>query len=130
MAKSPNFLLRTAMPWERISLQLDLTNMLGPALWNQCIVMLVIGIEFSLPGALSPIIIWALFFVLHCIHLSLYCNAGKRVLKQIDLRIWSTVVFFLKYLEARKSTLTILCLCLLFLPTAAISRAGLSCPHC
>ena len=62
-------------------------------------VIFVIGIELSLPGTFSPRIIRGLFFVLQCIHLSLYCDAGERVFKQIDLGIRSTVVFFLKYLE-------------------------------
>jgi hypothetical protein len=29
MVKSPNFLLQTTVPWERISLRLDLVNVLG-----------------------------------------------------------------------------------------------------
>jgi hypothetical protein len=76
MAKSPNFLLRTTMPWEKISLRLDLLSVLGPVSWNR------------------NIITWGLFFVLQCIHLSLYCDAGERVLKQINLGIRRTVVFF------------------------------------
>jgi hypothetical protein len=83
----------------------------------------MIGIELSLTGTYSPRIIWGLFFVQHYIHLSLYWDAGERVLKEIDFRIRSTVVFFLKYLENRKSTLTILSVYPLFLPTATISRS-------
>lgn len=97
--------------------------MLGPVSWNRNIITFVIGIEHSLPGTFSLRIIWGLFFALQCIHLSLYCDAGERVLKQINLGIWRTVVFFLKYLEPPKSTLTLLSICPLFLPTAAISRA-------
>jgi hypothetical protein len=76
-----------------------------------------------LPGTFSPRIIWGLFIVLQCIRLSLYCDAGERVPKQIDLCIRSTIVFLLEYPETRKSILTTLSLCPLFLPTAAISRA-------
>ena len=69
--------------------------------------MYIIGIELSLPGIFSPRIILGLFTVLQDIHLSLYCDAGERVLEQIYLRIRSTVVI-LEYLETRKSILTIL----------------------
>src|SRR5277367_5699715 len=58
--------------------------------------------ELSLPGTFSPRIIWRLFIVLQCIHLSLYCDAGERLLKQINLRIRSTIVFLLEYLENPK----------------------------
>jgi hypothetical protein len=56
-AKSPNFLLQTTVPWERISLCLDVINALGPGLWNQNIIMSMICIELSLPGTISPRII-------------------------------------------------------------------------
>ena|SRR2546423_620117 len=85
----------------------DLINVLGPRLWNQNVVMFMIGIELSLLGIFSPRIILGLFIILQGIHLSLCCDAGKRVLEQIALRIRSTVVF-LEYLETRKSILTIL----------------------
>ena len=50
------------------------------------------------------------FVVLQCIHLSLYCDAGERVLKQINLGIRSTVVFCMNYLKSQELTLTILSL--------------------